>query len=92
MSYDFKKFKDLLAASSLSVVEASKIFKVSRPTIYHWSEGNAPTQEVLFNDAVRKIGLIIKAVKSKDLPLVNTEKPERLKAITEALRKQLNGG
>ena len=91
--YDLDTFKELLAAAGLSKAEAAKIFGTTRPTMYHWCSGAAPTQKVLRDNANRVINLLNKALAAGDLPLsADVAKEQRLNALLSALRKQLSNG
>jgi hypothetical protein len=89
-TYDFTKLAALLDSAAISVAEAATIFKVSRPTLYSWREGNAPTQGLLLANAERLIKTIERAVAAKDLPLSpDIEREKRQAALVQALRKHL---
>lgn len=90
-TYDFTKLGDLLKSAGITIAEASKIFKASRPTIYSWVAGNAPTQELLLRNTERLIAVIERAVTAGSLPLVDAEKEARVPEIMTRLRKHLNG-
>lgn len=89
MNYDFTQFKPLLARAGITVIEAAKLFKTTRTTIYHWQKGNAPNQEILLAFATRQIELIEKAVVLKRLPLVGVPAKERLPIIRKILKDML---
>jgi len=89
-TYDFNNLRALLDKAGISIAEASVIFKTSRPTLYSWCSGNAPTQGLLLSNAERLIKVIERAVAAEDLPVVDLEKEKRLPAITAELRKHLN--
>jgi hypothetical protein len=86
----FDAFNSLLKDAGVSVSEAAAIFRVSRPTIYHWCSGSPPTQKVLYGNAVRLITAMDAAVKDKSLPVVDVEKRMRVNTIAAVLRKYLN--
>ena len=89
-TYDFNNLRTLLDRAGISIAEAATLFKTSRPTLYSWCAGNAPTQGLLLSNAERLIRVIERAVEAKDLPVVDLEKEKRLPAITAELRKHLN--
>lgn len=84
--YDFKKFAALLDRAGITAVEASDLFKTSRPSIYHWRKGNTPTQQVTREYAERLITVIAKAIAAGDLPLPEGQE-ERMKAYAEVFRR-----
>lgn len=88
-TYDFKKLRPLLDSAGISVEEASHLFKASKVTLYSWCEGNAPNQALLLQNAERLVKLIERAVAAKSLPLVDVDKPDRLKALFAALRNHI---
>lgn len=89
--YDLDTFKELLAAAGLSKAEAAKIFGTTRPTMYHWCDGAAPTQRVLRDNANRIINLLNKAIAGGSLPLpADVVKEQRHSALVSVLRKQLS--
>lgn len=86
--YDFKEFAKLLDQAGITTVEAAELFKTTRPSIYHWRRGNAPTQQVTREYAERLITVITKAISAGDLPLAEGyEKEERMSAFSEVIRK-----
>jgi hypothetical protein len=88
MTYDFKKFSALLTRAGITVIEAAKIFKTTRTTIYHWREGNTPKQELLLQFACKWISAIEKAIAAGDLPLLpETARQDRFRLIITALKK-----
>ena len=87
---EFKNLKQLLTAAGLSVMEAAPLFKVTRPTIYHWIKGNVPPQQVVKAWAVRMMTVISAAVAANDLPLQDVAKADRPKVINGIIRKHLN--
>lgn len=90
-TFDFTKFAALLDSAGITVIEASQIFKVSRPTVYHWRNGNAPNQQLLLTQTVKMAKLVEAAVDAKDLPLnPDTDPLTRVKDISAQLRKHLN--
>ena len=90
MTFDFKDFKTLLMETGITVQEAAKIFRTTRPTIYHWLKGTGPNQEVLLQFALRQIGVIKKALAAGDLPLsVDVESTDRLACVYGVMRKHL---
>lgn len=89
-TYDFTQLAKLLQDSGITVEEAAKIFKVSRPTIYAWKDGHPPNQELLLRNTERLIKIIERAVAAKALPILNADKSLRVAKITEVLRKFLN--
>ena len=86
----FKTLRTLLDSAGITVAEAAEIFKTSKPTVYHWCEGNVPSMPLVRDNALKLIGLIEKAVAGKDLPLRDVDPEKRIGAITQALRKNLN--
>ena len=87
---DFKNLSKLLDSAGISVAEAALLFKVSRPTLYSWREGHAPTQGLLLANAERLIRTITKAIAAGDLPLSpEIEKDKRQGGLVQALRKNL---
>lgn len=89
-NYDFKDLRPLLDKAGITVEEASHIFKTSKPTIYSWCEGRGPNQPALLERTERLIRIIMSAVATNALPLVDVEKADRLRLLTEVIRKQLN--
>lgn len=91
-TYDFTQLPQLLDRAGISVAEAALLFKVSRPTLYSWREGNAPTQGFLLANAERLIRVISEAVDAgafkgfQDIP-----KEERMAELVRILRRHLNG-
>lgn len=89
--YDFNKLRPLLDKAEITIEEAAQIFKVSRVTLYAWCEGRGPNQALLLANAERLVGVIERAIEAKSLPLIDAEKPARMRLITEALRRHING-
>lgn len=92
MNEKFKTLRTLLDSAGVTVAEASELFKTSKPTIYHWCEGNVPSMPLVRDNAVKIISLIEKAVAGNSLPLVDVEPEDRVREITKALRKYLSSG
>jgi len=89
-TYDFTQLAALLERAGITVAEASTIFKISRPTMYAWCAGNAPTQGLLLANAERLIRTFEKALTVGDLPLhADIEKAARQAGFVQALRKHL---
>lgn len=88
MAYEFKNFEGLLTKAGVTVAEAAKLFRTTRPTIYHWMKGNVPTQGIVREYAERVAGVLERAVKAQDLPLAEgLSKEERQAALISAVRK-----
>jgi len=89
-TYDFTQLAALLERAGITIAEAAIIFKISRPTMYAWCAGNAPTQGLLLANAERLIRTFEKAIAAGDLPLhADIEKAARQAEFVQALRKHL---
>lgn len=92
MNEPFINLRKTLDAAGITVAEASALFKTSKPSVYHWCEGNAPAMPLVRDNALKMIRLIEKSVAGGDLPLMDVEPEKRIGEITKALRKYLSGG
>lgn len=86
-TYNYNQLQSLLAAAGISVVEAARLFKVSRQTIYTWMKGVGPTQPLIASTAERIIKGIERALSANALPLVNTDDDAHFKELVLALKK-----
>lgn len=84
--FDFFKLRALLQAAGLTVADAAIIFRVTRPTMYHWCEGHAPTQKLLLSGTLQLITAIKCAVQAKALPVHDVDTDKKIPAIVAVLR------
>lgn len=89
-TYDFTKLRNLLHAAGITIAEAARLFKVSRPTLYTWCDGKAPTQELLLINTQRLIKALEAGVAANELPLrTMSDRSTRVGEIVKVLRRHL---
>ena len=89
-TYDFTKLQGLLQSAGITVSDAAKIFKVSRQTLYAWMRGAPPTQKLLLDTAERLVTIIGRAIKAKDLPVMDADDEKRFNEIMLRLKRHIN--
>ena len=92
MNETFKNLRTLLDKAGITVTEAAELFKTSKPTVYHWCRGNAPSMPLVRDNALRMVKVIERAIAGGSLPLVDVMPERRSAEILAALRKHLNDG
>ena len=87
--FDFLQLPAVLKAAGLTVAEAAGLFRVSRPTVYHWGNGNPPNQSIILSNALKIIGALQRATAAKALPIPADDPETKVKEVAKVLRQYL---
>lgn len=85
--FDFKDLGLLLSRAGININAASKLFKVSRQTLYMWMSGERePSQELIRANAVKLVKVIERAVDAGALPHPRAKVPELAKILRQFIQ------
>lgn len=87
--FDFLTLQAVLKDAGLTIAEAAGLFRVSRPTMYHWGNGNPPNQSIILSNALRIISAIQRATAAKALPIPADNPETKVKEVAKVLRQYL---
>lgn len=87
--FDFANLLPVLKAAGITVAEAAGLFRVSRPTMYHWGNGNPPNQSIILSNALKIIGAMQRATAAKALPIPADDPETKVKEVAKVLRNYL---